>query len=186
MLIAQAKRKENIIEYLLYMYQIEDIIRSLGMDMDRIKEVIVDGFDQPEEVKKQIYQWYIDLTESLIREGKSRSGHLDLLIKEVEDVQAFHTKLLTIYQDKKYQKIYEAAKPILKELVMRSGGKKLINEIDVAINGVYGYLVLKLKKVEISEATQSGISKVKDMLAYLALQYRLKEEGKLPLSSNEN
>lgn len=186
MLIAKAKRRENIIEYLLYMYQIEDIIRSMNFDMDSVKRYIVDGFDQPDEVKERIFQWYINLTESLIREDKTKSGHLSFLINEVEELQKFHSKLMTIYQDKRYQQLYENAKPVLVDLVMRSGGKTLINEIDVAMNGVYGYLVLKLKRVEVSEATETGIQKIKEMLAYLALKHRLKEEGKLPLTSNEN
>ena len=35
MLIAQSKRKENIAEYLLYMWQVEDIIRAFGLDIDK-------------------------------------------------------------------------------------------------------------------------------------------------------
>jgi len=186
MLIAQAKRKENIIEYFLYMYQIEDIIRSLNYDMDRINELIISGFDQSDTVKERIYQWYLDLSESLIKEGKKSSGHLNFLMSELKDIQKFHTTLLTVYQDKQYQKLFEEAKPVLKDLVMRSGGKSLINEIDVAINGVYGYLVLKLKKVPISNETEEGVGKIKSFLAYLALQYKQLEEGKLDLNSSEN
>jgi len=31
MIIAQKKRKENIAEYLLYMWQVEDLIRAAGV-----------------------------------------------------------------------------------------------------------------------------------------------------------
>ena len=168
------------------MYQIEDIIRSMNFDMDLINKLIVDGFDQPQEVKDQIYQWYLDLTESLIREGKKGSGHLNSLVSKVEELQGFHSKLLTVYQDNEYQKLYESAKPILRDLVMKSGGKKLINEIDVALNGAYGYLLLKLRRVEISEATIKSIQRVNAMLAYLAHQYKQKEDGRLMIRSNEN
>ena len=34
MIIASQKKKENIAEYLLYMWQIEDIIRAYGLDID--------------------------------------------------------------------------------------------------------------------------------------------------------
>lgn len=186
MLIARAKRKENIIEYLLYMYQIEDIIRSLDLDPERVRATIVEQFDQGPEVKQKIYEWYLDLIQSMVNEEKTKSGHLEQLVTLVEELQKFHEKLLAIYQDKEYQKKYEQARPILRELVMRSGGKRLINEIDVAINGVYGYLVLRLKRAEISEATESGIQKVKAMLAHLAFQYKKKEEGSLKLDSNGN
>ncbi len=36
MLIAQKKIHENIAEYILYMYQIEDVIRSYEFDLERI------------------------------------------------------------------------------------------------------------------------------------------------------
>ena len=34
MIIAQKKRKENIAEYLLYMWQIEDLIRATGVSAE--------------------------------------------------------------------------------------------------------------------------------------------------------
>ena len=37
MIIASQKKKENIAEYLLYMWQIEDIIRAYGLDIDQIQ-----------------------------------------------------------------------------------------------------------------------------------------------------
>ncbi|MDE6294965.1 MAG: DUF4924 family protein, partial [Muribaculaceae bacterium] len=36
MYTASEKKRENIAEYLLYMWQIEDLIRSYNLDMDRI------------------------------------------------------------------------------------------------------------------------------------------------------
>ena len=38
MLIAQKKKKENIAEYILYLFQIEDIVRSFKFDVDEIME----------------------------------------------------------------------------------------------------------------------------------------------------
>ena len=42
MYIASKKRKENIAEYLLYMWQIEDLIRAYGLDIDRIRQNVID------------------------------------------------------------------------------------------------------------------------------------------------
>ena len=39
MIIARRKRKENIAEYLLYMWQVEDLIRANNFDMDSAKNV---------------------------------------------------------------------------------------------------------------------------------------------------
>ena len=45
MIIASQKHKENIAEYLLSMWQIEDIIRANGLDIDKIKANVIDRFD---------------------------------------------------------------------------------------------------------------------------------------------
>jgi hypothetical protein len=39
MITASQKRKENIAEYLLYMWQIEDIIRANGLDLAKIEQI---------------------------------------------------------------------------------------------------------------------------------------------------
>ena len=41
MIIAQKKRKENIVEYMLYMWQVEKIIRAKNLDMDKIEKTII-------------------------------------------------------------------------------------------------------------------------------------------------
>ena len=47
MLIARQKRSENIAEYLLYMFQVEDLIRAYDFNLDQI----IDQY-----VQYQIYQ----------------------------------------------------------------------------------------------------------------------------------
>ncbi len=37
MITASQKKRDNIAEYLLYMWQIEDLIRANGLDIDKIK-----------------------------------------------------------------------------------------------------------------------------------------------------
>lgn len=39
MFTAQKLRKENIAEYLLYMWQIEDLIRANGLEIENIKKI---------------------------------------------------------------------------------------------------------------------------------------------------
>ena len=41
MLVAQKKQQENIAEYVLYLFQIEDIVRSLNFDIEQIMEAVV-------------------------------------------------------------------------------------------------------------------------------------------------
>ena len=70
MIIARQKRKENIAEYLLYMWQVEDLIRANKFDMDSINRTVIAHYDQPEEVKKEIAQWYEELIEMMRSDGE--------------------------------------------------------------------------------------------------------------------
>ena len=53
MYIASRKHKENIAEYLLYMWQIEDLIRASGLDIDLIKANVIDRFNLDPPLKKK-------------------------------------------------------------------------------------------------------------------------------------
>lgn len=44
MYIAQQLKEKNIAEYLLYMWQIEDMVRANGLDMEKIKANIIDRY----------------------------------------------------------------------------------------------------------------------------------------------
>lgn len=78
MIIARQKRKENIAEYLLYMWQVEDLIRANNFDMDSIRRTVVDRYDQPGDVKEEIANWYEELIEMMRSEGVMKKGHIQL------------------------------------------------------------------------------------------------------------
>ena len=44
MLIAREKKKNNIAEYILYMWQLEDMLRALKLDMEQVDRYLVAGF----------------------------------------------------------------------------------------------------------------------------------------------
>ena len=68
--IAQAKRKENIAEYILYLWQLEDLLRALQFSPEAIYSQLV-APRQTEEEQKHIYLlWYMDIVNLLRKEGK--------------------------------------------------------------------------------------------------------------------
>ena len=69
MIIASQKRRENIAEYLLYMWQIEDLIRANGLDINKIKATIIDRYQLTDEQRKQMTEWYESLIDMMRREG---------------------------------------------------------------------------------------------------------------------
>ena len=59
--IAQAKRKENIAEYILYLWQIEDLLRALQFSPEAIYSQLVARREVPEEQKQIFLLWYMEL-----------------------------------------------------------------------------------------------------------------------------
>jgi flagellin-specific chaperone FliS len=177
MIIAKEKRNQNIVEYLLYMYQVEDLLRAARMDISIINDSIVQKYDQPEDIKLEILQWYEDHIELLKDEGKQNSGHLTYLENLANDLNELHLRLLSTNDNKEYTGLYTRAIPSIHELKSRSKG---INnhEIKLCLNGLYGYLLLKLRGENISRGTTESIKDISKMMALLAIKYHKIETGK--------
>ena len=61
MFIAQEKRKNNILEYILYMWQVENIIRACKFDIKLIKSTVIAQLGLTENDKELVVEWYLDL-----------------------------------------------------------------------------------------------------------------------------
>lgn len=61
MFIAEQKKRENIAEYLLYMWQLEDILRAFELDIDKVQQRLIDTTNHSDEKKEAARQWYTKL-----------------------------------------------------------------------------------------------------------------------------
>jgi len=170
MIIAEQKRKENIAEYLLYMYQVEDLIRANELDLDRIEATLISKFEVPYEVKREMREWYKTLITMMLDEQKEESGHLNILVNTAEQMSEMHEEILKQGIDNGYKSTYEKAKPHLEALRMRSGHSGE-TDIQVALNGLYGLLLLKLKKTLITPETTRAFDTIRELVAELSLRY---------------
>ena len=178
MLIAQEKEKTNIAEYILYMWQMEDIIRSHHFDLTQITDTVISKFNTDKEVQYDMKLWYQNLIEQMMQEGISDKGHLRATLKYMEELNNLHNSLLTTMQDAKYQEAYLAAKDNINNFMLKSGGES-INEIHSCLNGLYGFLMLKLKRTEISAATKEAMTSFSTLLAILVDRYNKLKKGEL-------
>lgn len=178
MLIAKEKEKTNIAEYILYMWQIEDIIRSHHFDLIQITESVINKFNASTEVQYDMKLWYQNLIEQMMKEGISDKGHLSFTMKRMEELNNLHNSLLTTLQDIKYQEAYLAAKDNINNFMIKSGGESR-NEIHACLIGLYGYLLLKLKRTEISAATKEAMASFSTLLAILVERYNKLQKGEL-------
>ena len=77
MRVAQQKFRENIAEYLLYMFQIEDVIRSFNFDLDAILDVFVRPTLVDDSFLNQYKNWYSDLISQMQKQGVEKEGNID-------------------------------------------------------------------------------------------------------------
>ena len=178
MIIARQKRKENIAEYLLYMWQVEDLIRANKFDMDSINRTVIAHYDQPEEVKKEIAQWYEELIEMMRSEGEK--GHIQLNKNVIITLTDLHLRLLKSPKEMVYSAAYYKTLPYIVQLRAKSGGEDL-PELETCFAAVYGYLLLRMQGKEVSAETLEGIKQISSFLALLAEKYREDMKGELKL-----
>ena len=177
MLIARGKKNENIIEYILYMWNIEDQIRALDLDIERIQSQIIDAWQQPDEVKKEIREWYESLIEMMRLENCTEKGHIQLNKNVIIELTDLHDSLLKSPKESFYSMAYYKALPIIVELRAKSGGEQ-ISEIETCLNMLYGLLMLRLQHKEISKETLAASEQISGFLRVLAAKYKQdKEEG---------
>ncbi len=170
MIIAEQKRKENIAEYLLYMYQVEDMIRANKLELDSIEKTLISKFGVPYEVKREMREWYKSLIAMMHEEGKEETGHLNILENLTEQLHEMHHKILNQGIDTPYKEAYDRAKVNIEALRMRSGHRN-DNDIQVALNGLYGLLILKLKKTPVTDETMKAFDSIREMVAELSARY---------------
>jgi hypothetical protein len=146
--IAEKKKSQNIGEYLVYMYQMEDLIRSYQGNMDEIRQYVVSHYPVSEEEKTEITRWFEELRDKMLQQVIMETGHLNELRNLVDQLAQLHWKLLKT--DKTYFETYTKAKPFILEAILAANGDNPGNEIQICINGIYGLLLCRLlgKKVE--------------------------------------
>ena len=171
MLIAAQKKDENIAEYLLYMWQIEDIIRSFNLNIELIRKNIIDKFNQPDPGKKQIENWYENLIDMMHTENIVEKGHLQINKNVISTLTDLHLQLLKSPEESLYQGIYFQILPYIVELRMKAGEQKT-GEIETCFTALYGILLLKLQGKSVTEDTQKAIAQISKLLAVLAEKYK--------------
>ena len=177
MLVAKQKRKENIAEYVLYLYQIEDLIRAFQFDMDLIQKKLVANYRADEKTSVEIADWYNNLVVMMEKEGIREKGHLQFLANLIGDINEFHMKLMETGTEKVYVQTFKSVAGLISELKQKNKIAK--NDIQLGFDTVYGFLLLKMKKAEISAGTENAVKQLSGWLSILSKLYKDFEVGDL-------
>lgn len=176
MLIAQEKKKENLAEYILYMWQVEDFIRACEFDMQCVEKQRVAPFNVSGDVKKEIYDWYENLLVMMQKEKIEEKGHLQILQNNVAELTELHFTLLHKMNDLHYRQLFTTTAQTLLEMRQNSKVSNEVSDIEVALTTLYGVLLLRLSGKGVSRETLQGIQPISTLLAYLSNTYKKVEE----------
>lgn len=177
MYISQKLRKSNIAEYLLYMWQIEDTIRAFDCSLSRIRHEYIDRFDYTDEQKEDVADWFGHLIRMMNEEGCGERGHLQINRVTLQQLVDLHTQLLDSSKFPFYQAEYYKVLPYIVEL-RNKGAHREENEIETCLNSLYGVMMLRLQKKEISPETQRALKEITTLIGMLSDYYKKdREEG---------
>ena len=93
MKIAQQLKEKNIAEYLIYMWQVEDMIRANGCDLDRVEQNIIVRY--PGEDRPALREWYGNLITMMREEDVCGQGHLQINKNIIINLTDLHNALLS-------------------------------------------------------------------------------------------
>lgn len=180
MIIARQKKKENIAEYVLYIWQLEDLFRAYQFDLTLINRELVDRFQISSNEKKVIAQWYRDMAEMMSIENITQNGHLIFIQNTVNELNRLHLALLSLPEYFEYHNIYNLLKPDLLVLMQRKTDAQ--NEIELCFVALYGLMMLRLKNSGITKETEESMKNISLLIAHLSQKYHQIENGEIELN----
>lgn len=191
MYIAIEKRRENIAEYILYLWQMEDMLRALQFSPEAIFSQLVAPRGGDAESQHQLLSWYMELGGLMHKEGKEKTGHLDHTMHLIADLQNLHLQLMQLQAGERYRKLFavlEPELPGLRAVISHSDtlGDNEVSDIELCFRALYAALLYRIKGDEKSLKTADEVVEVvSPAIAELASVYRKAEQGEIDLFGNK-
>ena len=142
-------KKENIAEYLLYLWQMEDYLRA---------------FPQNAEATEELHE----LNEMMHREGIMEGGHLALANNALNELIDLHAQLLD--EDAMYRAAVIRLQPSLNVLKAKTD-RPTMSDIEACLVLLYQIMLLRLQKRPISPETASVQQQATKLLQFLSKTY---------------
>lgn len=179
MFISKQLKETNVAEYLLYMWQVEDVIRSQQGDIELLKKNYLCRFELTEEQRPELEQWYLDLIQMMRDEDVWEKGHLQINKNIILLLTDLHTQLLASSKYPFYSAAYYKALPYIVEL--RSKGRKDVPELETCFEALYGVMMLRVQGKTVGDATVKALADITKLLGMLSDYYRQDKAGELDL-----
>jgi|SRR5690554_3460332 len=180
MFTSEEKLQSNIAEYVIYMYQIEDMIRAYNFDIDKIREHIIKPQVKSESFEKEMVNWYQDLISEMKSRGLEKKGHLHRIGEVLTEIIYLHNTLKDVVEDKKYLGLLEAAEENVKAFRKKSD-LDTVHLVEVCFQALYMKLLLRLQNKEIGAESEAAFDTMRIVLAYLTQAYHQMKEGNMTM-----
>lgn len=143
-------KKNNIAEYILYLWQIEDYLRA---------------FPQQAEANQELH----DISEMMHQEDILKKGHLQLAQNALAELEDLHNDLLE--QEATYRAAMIQLTPSLNILKSKTD-RPTMSDIEACLVLLYQIMLLKLQKRQISSETELVQKQATQVLQYLSKTYK--------------
>jgi hypothetical protein len=152
------------------MFQVEDIIRAYGLDVDRICNEYLPRFQYTKEQIADQRDWYAGLIRMMQEEGVQECGHVQVVKNTLMLMFDRHRELLADPKQPFYSAAYYKALPFIVELRSK-GMNKEKNEIENCVDALYGATVLKMQGRELTDETKQALQPISHLLEMLSKLY---------------
>lgn len=175
MIVAREKKQNNIAEYIIYMWQVEDLVRAFEFDLEKLEQFVFGSFAESDELKTEIRNWYADIIQMMQMEQLKDTGHIQITKNVIVNLDDLHRILLNNPKETEYIALYHKAAPNIFELLKKLNSENE-NEIQIMFHGLYGLLLMRMKKREVTDETTAAMSTFSELLSLLAKKYHERDE----------
>ena len=179
--IALTKRKENIAEYILYLWQLEDLLRAMQFSPEAVYATLIAPRKELDEQQKSAFLiWYMDIANLLREEGKEEKGHLNHTLHLIADMHNLHLQLMQLPVGDHYRATFSRLEPELPRLREIVGGAGM-TDTELCFRALYAAMLYRIKGEGEKGAVKDTIEFVSPVVAELASLYRKVETGEIDL-----
>ena len=136
--IAQQLKEKNIAEYLIYMWQEEDLIRANHCEPEEMEANVIARY--PEEQRPAMREWYTNLITMMGEEGVREKGHLQINKNVIINLTELHNALSSSPKFPFYSAAYFKALPFIVELRNKNGKKDEPEGTAKAVEAITSFL----------------------------------------------
>ena len=175
--IALSKRKENIAEYILYLWQLEDLLRALQFSPEAIYSTLIAPRKELDEQQKSAFLiWYMDLANLLRQEGKEEKGHLEHTLHLIQDLHDLHLHLMKLPLGEHYRSTVARLEPELPKLRAVLGNPGM-SDTELCFRALYAAMLYRIKGQGDRSAVSDTLEFISPVVAELAVMHGKVERG---------